>query len=482
MYQPEEGDFFISTKDTYEEVKMLHAYKEKSDKDRLYAYFYKPAVKPKKSADGKKKLKGEKSEYIKKPIENFEAPFFPSIFLRRKEIKGLEEEHKVYVRIYRLIEDFLYTKPNYESLIGEIEMYLENEKGESKSDIQNVIKILIAEGLIFKYKKNQSGEFFGYSDLKSDTEKSKIYYCSLADEIKVKSDKISLLVSHGQTVGNYREYILREMLRKYIPKKFSVSTGFIEGIPKQIDIIIYDSQNHTPTFIEGELAVVKKESVRAIIEVKTDLITAKLKEGLDFFYDISYPGIFKPDLPIFRGVFAFETTYTDANSIANYIKDYYTKPYLNENMQEEMTRDLIVLHREVTCVTVLNKFCVFSQYSLANGNKEDNVIPVLYSIAEKRNLDIQTAMFISLLFDYLDVDYFGKKSTISSFARIYESQTAEIKLEAKLTSDDWIPNSGSKNEHDFSSKGVKERISKINDWFAGKVSTTDYLKDLYDKE
>jgi hypothetical protein len=481
MYNPESGDFFISTKSDYENVKMLHAYEEKDDENKLYAWFYKKAVKGKKATKSEKEIKGEKAEYIKKPIEDFEQPFFPSFFYRRKGNKGVENEAKIYYRIYSHIEELLHTKENFELKINEIENYLVGEKEEDITNVQIVIKILIAEQLVFNYKKNQSGEILCYSDLKSGSEKSKEYYGSLAEELKVKSEKISLLVSHGQTVGNYREYILREMLRKYIPKKFSVATGFIEGISQQIDIIIYDSFNHSPTFIEGELVVVKKEAVRGIIEVKSNLITAKLKEALDFFYSITYPGIFNPDIPIFKGIFSFNTTYTDSNSIANYINDFYNKPYFNEELQENLTRDLVCLHREISCVTVLNKFCVFSQYMSANGNENDNYIPMLLSISESRNLDVQTAMFLSLLFDYLDVDYYGKKSTMSSFARIHESNTVNIKLETKLTKDDWYPNSASKNEHDFTPKGVKERVEKIHSWFNGEISTTDYLKELHKK-
>ncbi|MEO6174405.1 MAG: DUF6602 domain-containing protein [Flavobacterium circumlabens] len=481
MYKPESGDFFISIKSDYENVKMLHAYEEKEDDNKLYASYYKKAVKEKKATKSEKKIKSEKAEYIKKPIDDFEEPFFPCFFYRRERIKDVENEAKIYFRIYSLIEELLYKKENFELKISEIENFLVDEKGEDISNVQIIIKVLISEHLVFNFKKNQSGEFLCYSELKSGSEKSKEYYGSLAHELKVKSEKISLLVSHGQTVGNYREHILRELLRKYIPKKFSVATGFIEGISQQIDIIIYDAFNHSPTFIEGELVVVKKEAVRGIIEVKTNLITAKLKESLEFFYNITYPGIFNPDIPIFKGIFSFDTTYTDANSIANYIKDFYNKPYLNEQLQENLTRDLICLHREISCVTVLNKFCVFSQYMSANGNDDDNYIPTLLSISESRNLDVQTAMFLSLLFDYLDVDYYGKKSTISSFARIHNSNTVNIKIENKLTKDDWYPTSASKNEHDFTPDSVRKRIHKINDWFNGEISTTDYLKELHKK-
>lgn len=478
MYKPAILEFFISTKDNYRDVKMLQAVKDKTDKE-MHVTYLKYAVKGKKATKTQKKVKSEESKFVKKKLSEIEPPYFPSFILRRKGIKGLEKEYKTYHRIYMIIDELLYKQQDYIKKIKDIENYLISEKNEDIADVQTIIKVLIAEKLIFEYKNDKSGEYLSYSILKTDYERSTIYYGSLAEELRVKSEKISLLVSHGQTVGNYREYILREMLRKYIPSKYKVATGFIEGINRQIDILIYDALNHAPTFLEGELVVVRKEAVRGIIEVKSNLITSKLKEALEFFYSITYPGIFYPDIPIFKGIFAFDTTYHDANTIAKYIKGFYTKPYQNEEVRKNLTRDLVCLYREISCVTVLNKFCVFSQYMSANGQEEDNFIPKLLSISEQRNLDVQTAMFLSLLFDYLDVDYYGKKSSISSFSRIYNSKKVNINIETNLVPDDWIPNSASKNEHDFTPKGVKERIEKIHRWFNGEISTTDYLKELH---
>lgn len=478
MYSPHINDCFISIKSNYESVKLFFAYEEEKDGNKLYAWYYKPAVKGRKATKNQSQIKSEKAETISIPIEKIDPPFFPS-FLRQSDYKRVEKEAEVYWRISNLIENILLAEPNFESKIVDVENVLVTEKGEDLDMVQTIIKVLIAERMLFNYKKTQSGEYICFSEMKGGAERSKEYYGSLADELKVKSEKISLLVSHGQTVGNYREYILRELLRKYIPKKFAVATGFIEGIPNQIDIIIYDSLNYAPTFIEGDLVVVKRESVRGIIEVKSNLITAKLKEALDFFYSISYPGMFHPDLPVFKGIFSFDTSYTDSRSMANYIKEFYTKPYFDEELQESLTRDLLCLHREVSCVTVLNKFCLFSQYIPANGKETDNFIPTLFSISESKNLDVQTAMFLSLIFDYLDVDYYGKKATMSAFARLQTSDTVDIKIEAKITSDDWLPTSASRNEHDFTPDGVKNRIKKIHEWFNGEISTTDYLKELH---
>ena len=336
---------------------------------------------------------------------------------------------------------------------------------------------VISEKLEFEYRKLKSGEYIQFSKLKSDSEKSKKYYGSLADEIAIKSNQISLLVSHGQTVGNYREHILRELLKKYVPSKLSVATGFIEGISRQIDILIYDSLNYSPTFKEGDLVVVRRGSVRAIIEVKSNLNTDKLNESLELFYDILRPGIYKPEVPLFKGVFSFDSSYSSANSIAKCIKDFYTKPYFVEELQENMVRDVMYLYHEVTCVAVLGKYFLFSKYQHANGAETDNIVPALFSVADERDIDIQSAMFIALLFDYLDVDYYAKQSTAKAFSKLYRSETASVEFQTKLTEDDWLPRTASNNEHDFKQSSIKERLTMISDWFNGNISTSEFIKD-----
>ena len=250
----------------------------------------------------------------------------------------------------------------------------------------------------------------------------------------------------------------------------------VEGMARQIDIIIYDSQNFMPSFSEGDLVVIRQEAVRAIIEVKTNLTAAKLKEALELFYHISLPGFRTARLPVFKGVFAFDTEYTTSKSIAEYIRAFYNDPYFEESLQEELTRDVMYLYHEITCVSVLNKQCVFSHYNSANGNDTDNIIPILYSVSDKKGRDIQTAMFISILFDYLDIDYYAKKSTVWDYSKIQDVNT-DAKVECKLTADDWLPRTYSKDEHDYDKDSVRKRVQKIHKWFTGDISTTGLLSD-----
>ena len=58
----------------------------------------------------------------------------------------------------------------------------------------------------------------------------------------------------------------RGFLRKILPGRFQVSTGFIEDCNRQLDIIVWDGTNYAPFFRENEVVVLPRTSVRAIFE------------------------------------------------------------------------------------------------------------------------------------------------------------------------------------------------------------------------
>jgi hypothetical protein len=90
------------------------------------------------------------------------------------------------------------------------------------------------------------------------------------------------LIPHPGELGTGREEVIRDLLRKYLPKKFGVSTGFVFDthgkVSRQIDIVIYKAHS-CPLF---EAAGGKKffpcESVVAVGEAKSCLTSSKKVE------------------------------------------------------------------------------------------------------------------------------------------------------------------------------------------------------------
>jgi len=113
---------------------------------------------------------------------------------------------------------------------------------------------------------------------------------SWSKELLSATDRIHYLIGnrHQPTKGSYREALLRRLLRRVLPDRFRVSTGFIyrwnKPPSRQIDVLIWDAQQHSALLEEGELAILTDDAVAAIIEVKSTLDADELRDALDLHY------------------------------------------------------------------------------------------------------------------------------------------------------------------------------------------------------
>jgi hypothetical protein len=108
---------------------------------------------------------------------------------------------------------------------------------------------------------------------------------SITQELQSVKNRVRNFIAnnHWQTDGEWKESVLRSLLRRYIPASFDVGRGFViteNGCSAQIDILIYD--NTKPTlYKDGDLVFVTADAVRAIIEVKTNLDMTGYKDAID---------------------------------------------------------------------------------------------------------------------------------------------------------------------------------------------------------
>lgn len=129
------------------------------------------------------------------------------------------------------------------------------------------------------------------------------------------ASKINLLSqilqnAHYPSVGKYKENLLLKIIKEYIPKKYDVGTGFVLFVhdateerklkkgfdklnmgsysaSKQCDIIIYDSSTIPLIFKDDDFIIVRPESVKSIIEVKSKANKKEIDSILNSFYDFS---------------------------------------------------------------------------------------------------------------------------------------------------------------------------------------------------
>jgi len=127
------------------------------------------------------------------------------------------------------------------------------------------------------------------------------------------SSKINLLSQilqnvHYPSLGRYKENLLIKLIRDYIPENYKVASGFVMFVhdateqrsskpgfdhlnmgsftlSKQCDILIYDASSIPVIFKDDDFVILRPESVKAVIEVKSSANKKEIDNILDGFYD-----------------------------------------------------------------------------------------------------------------------------------------------------------------------------------------------------
>ena len=136
------------------------------------------------------------------------------------------------------------------------------------------------------------------------------YFGMIGDAFSKKINLLAQLIQdvHDPSLGGYKESLLRNTVREFLPRQLEVATGFVlfpvSGLPqfsfdasaamhdtfsvsKQLDIIVFDSHRYPVLFRDGDFVVLRPESVVAIIAVKGTISTSHVADALDCIYDYS---------------------------------------------------------------------------------------------------------------------------------------------------------------------------------------------------
>ena len=227
--------------------------------------------------------------------------------------------------------------------------------------------------------KGRSGTILSLSEIGIEAERSRQFAASFAGELVSQSDRIRTLIRHRPTTGTYREGLLRSLLQKYLPRRYHVASGFIFGSDRQLDIIIYDQVEYVPVFREGDLVVVTPDSVRAVIEVKTVLNKAILKEALEILTE-AVPSTYGGP-PIFKGIFAFERA-NQWDPIPT-IKEFYNPD--SDDLASAFNR-IDDFYAPISAVCVLNESLVLLNFEKRRVGKLEILAPAAF---ERSNIQIQ---------------------------------------------------------------------------------------------
>jgi hypothetical protein len=168
---------------------------------------------------------------------------------------------------------------------------------------------------------------------------------SLVLELDALKDRVQNIIgttTHGLTSGEWKESILRTMLRRYLPSQIGVGRGFVVDSMTssgQIDILLYDV-NAPLLYQDGDLVFVTPDAVLGIIEVKSSVhgekkFNKKIKKftkEVEWINSVIFeePRGFRltappPPKPIFSGFFVYdfsmraEEGMTRAETILSYL-------------------------------------------------------------------------------------------------------------------------------------------------------------------
>jgi hypothetical protein len=108
---------------------------------------------------------------------------------------------------------------------------------------------------------------------------NKEYFKSLSSEFEVLKNRVRNFIgdAHWLSDGEWKESVLRTVLRRHLPITIGVGSGFVvtpSKVSSQIDILLYDKTKPV-LFQEGDFVIVTPDAVLGLIEVKTNVLRSK---------------------------------------------------------------------------------------------------------------------------------------------------------------------------------------------------------------
>lgn len=157
---------------------------------------------------------------------------------------------------------------------------------------------------------------------------TKKYFKSLSLECDALKDRVRNFIAGDNwlTDGEWKESVLRSMIKRSISNTFAVGRGFIvkkESSSGQIDILIYDASRPV-LYRDEDLVFIPPISCKGIIEVKSNIRKNELNEILENLANKAQLVLdTEPNLDLFVGLFSYDTNYGEGDSdrILNALQD-----------------------------------------------------------------------------------------------------------------------------------------------------------------
>ena len=110
------------------------------------------------------------------------------------------------------------------------------------------------------------------------------YFRGVTEKMQAEVAYITNLIEHMGERGEANEWVLRDVLMKFLPKRYAVGSGLVidqHGHPsKQSDLIIYDNFLYPEFFGQGTPALFPVDIVYATVEIKTTLDQKEIRDSI----------------------------------------------------------------------------------------------------------------------------------------------------------------------------------------------------------
>lgn len=220
---------------------------------------------------------------------------------------------------------------------------------------------------------------------------------------------------HHPSEGEYLEYAVRSYLRRRIPRRFEISTGFISlleantqndnsvqvtrKVSRQFDILIWDADTYPPLFRADNFVILMPESVRAIIEITKCLNAKKILTDLQKLDDLYE--LYSPERQKFRPYTAMLALSSKKVPITNFLQ-YLEKFYLFDSdipitFRYGLARNKSTENRPFALCSFIDSICILDK-GLIKGKMEKTLINPDYIVrydayGDKPNQETSFGMF-----------------------------------------------------------------------------------------
>lgn len=243
--------------------------------------------------------------------------------------------------------------------------------------------------------------------------------------------EISGNISHAPKSGEARENALRSILKKLLPQRVEINSGFVFDAQgqesRQIDIVIFDKTVATIFDVEG-INYFPCEAVIAVGEVKSDIDSRdKLRDALEKIMSVkkldrSNKGknliVTGPGVSL-KGI-TFNPMTQHRDQILGFV---FTRTSMSK---ETVVRALQEYNSERERRFWLNLFCAYKKFLISYENKDEHLTPstmdaeLMYCTTEDE-IDNLLLLFVSILATFVNeahvarpnyFDYIKIKTTI----------------------------------------------------------------------